>query len=43
MCDKVVLENGGTLESVSDQHKTQETCDKAVDSYVHVSECYLLC
>ena len=30
MCDKAVLENGGTLKS--------EVCDKAVDSYPHALE-----
>ena len=38
MCDKVVLENGGTLVSVPDQYKTQEMCDKAVDNYAQALE-----
>ena len=30
MCNKAILENGGTLESVPDQYKTRKMCDKAV-------------
>ena len=41
MCDKAILENGGTLDS---QYKTQEMCDKAIDNYAYllefVPECY---
>ena len=33
--DKAILENGGTLESVRAQYKTQEMCCKAGDNYVH--------
>ena len=33
MCNKAILENGRTLESVPDRYKTQEMCDKAVDNY----------
>ena len=33
MCDKAILENGGTLKSVADCYKNQETCNKAVDNY----------
>ena len=44
MCDKAVLENGGTLKSVPDRCQTQQMCDKAVDNYPHalefVPECY---
>ena len=44
MCDKAILENGGTLESVRDCYKNQEMCNKAVDSYPHalefVSKCF---
>ena len=40
MCDKTILENGGTLKSV----KNQEVYNKAVDNCYHalefVSECY---
>ena len=35
MCDKAVLENGATLESVPDCCKNQQICDKAVDNYPH--------
>ena len=38
MCDKAILENGGTLESVRDCYKNQEMCNKAVDSYPHALE-----
>ena len=34
MCDKVILENGRTLNSVLDSRKNQKMCDKAVDSYL---------
>ena len=43
MCDKAILENGGTLNPVLDCYKNQEKCNKAVDNYPHplefVSEC----
>ena len=32
MCNKAILKNGGTLESVPDWYKTQEMCNKAVDN-----------
>ena len=35
MCDKPILENGGTLESFPDCYKNQERCNKAVDNYPH--------
>ena len=35
MCNKGIPENGGTLKSVSNQYKTQEMCDKAVNNYVN--------
>ena len=28
MCDKVILENGGTLKSVPDCYKNKKMCDK---------------
>ena len=31
MCDKAILENGGTLKSVPDSYKYQEMCNKALD------------
>ena len=44
MCDKAILENGGTLKSVPDCYKSQEMCNEAVDNYSHalefVAECY---
>ena len=36
MCDRAILENGGTLKSVPDRYKNQEMCHKAVDNYPHV-------
>ena len=38
MCDNAILENGGTLNSVTDCCKNQEMCNKAVDSYPHALE-----
>ena len=38
MCDKAILENGGTLKSVPDCYKNQEMCNKAVDNYPHELE-----
>ena len=35
MCDKAVLENGGTLKYFPDCYKNQEMCNKAVDNYPH--------
>ena len=35
MCDKAVLENGGTSKPVPDCYKNQQMCDKAVDNYPH--------
>ena len=35
LCDKAILENGGTSESVPDCYKNQEICNKAVDNYSH--------
>ena len=44
MCDKTILENDGTLQSVPDQYKTQEMCNNVVYNYAHalefVSGCY---
>ena len=34
MCDKAVLQNGVTLESVTDRYKYQQMYDKAVASYL---------
>ena len=36
MCNKAILKNVGTLEAVPDWYKTQEMCNKAVDSYAHL-------
>ena len=33
MCNKAILKNGGTLQSVLDPYKSQEVCNKAVDNY----------
>ena len=44
ICDKTILESGGTLNSVPDCCKNQEMCNKAVENYPHalefVPECY---
>ena len=32
MCDKVILENGGTLNFVPDYYKNKKMCDKAVNT-----------
>ena len=44
MCDKAILENGGTLKSVPDCYKSREMCNEAVDNYSYalefVPECY---
>ena len=37
MCDKDVLENGGTLKSVP-ATKTKQNCNEAVDNYPHALE-----
>ena len=38
MCEKAILENGGTLKSVPDCYKNQEMSNKAVDNYPHALE-----
>ena len=38
MCDKTILENGGTLKAVPDCYKNQEMWNKAVDNYPHTLE-----
>ena len=43
VCDKAILENGGTLKSVPDCYKNQEMCNKAVDDYPHALEFGLEC
>ena len=44
ICDKAILENSVTLNSVSNCHQNQEMCNKAVVNYPHalgfVLECY---
>ena len=40
MCDKVILENGELLNSVSDSYKNQEMCNKAFNNPPFVPECY---
>ena len=44
MCDKAILQIGGTLESIPDCCKNQQMCDKAVDNYPRVlkfvPDCY---
>ena len=45
MCDKGILENGGTLEPVPGCYKNQEMSNKSVDNYFHalkfVHNCYI--
>ena len=45
MCDKVILENGGTLNFVLHCYKNQEIFNKAVDNYLHalhfVPDCFM--
>ena len=36
ICEKAILENGGTLKSVPDCYKNQEICNKAVDKCVRI-------
>ena len=38
MCDKVILENGGTLMFVHDFCKNKLKCNKAVDNYAYLLE-----
>ena len=44
MCDKAILENGGTLKSIHDCYRNQEISNEALDNYPHalefVSGCY---
>ena len=35
MCDKSILENGGTLEAVPYWNKAQKTFDKTINNYAH--------
>ena len=41
ICNKVILENGGTLESVPAK-KNKEMCNKAVDNYPHALKFFLI-
>ena len=45
MCNKAIVENGGTWKSVCDCYKNHEMCNKAVDNYPHtlafVPECFM--
>ena len=43
MCEKTILENGGTLKSVHDFYKNQEMCNKAVDNFPHALEFFSKC
>ena len=38
MCDKAILENGGTLKSIHDCCRNQEIYNKALDKYPHALE-----
>ena len=33
MCDKAVVENGGTLKFVPDSYKNQNMCNQSADNY----------
>ena len=41
--DKVILENGETLMFVTDQNKTKNICQTAVDNYAHPLELIINC
>ena len=36
MCDKVIIENGGTLMFIRDSYKNQKVYNKVVDNHAHV-------
>ena len=38
ICDKAILENGGTLKPVPDCYKNQERYNQAVENYPHALE-----
>ena len=38
MCNRAILQNGGTLESDPNRYETQEMCNKAVHNYNHALE-----
>ena len=38
MCNRAIIENVGTLKSVSNHYKTHEMCNKAVNNYVDALE-----
>ena len=38
MCNRAIIENGGTLKSVPNRYKTHEMCNKAVNNYIHALE-----
>ena len=38
MCDKVILENNGTLKSVPDCYKNKKMYNQAVNNYAHALE-----
>ena len=38
MCNKAILENGGTLKSVPGCYRNQEMCNKAVGNSPHALE-----
>ena len=43
MCNKVILQNGWTLNFVPDSYKNQKMWDKAVDNYAHTLEFVTKC
>ena len=43
MCDKAILENGGTLKFVPDCYKNREMCNKASDNFPQALEFVLEC
>ena len=38
MCNRAIIENGGTLKSVPNRYETHEMCNKAVNNYIHALE-----
>ena len=38
MCDKVILENSGTLNFIPDCYKNQKSCYNTVDNHFHALE-----
>ena len=43
ICDRVILENGGTLMFIPDFYKNKKMCNKAIDDYPHALELFSDC